>query len=86
VETRSYGKDYLWLKSPNFWVDPRLLISIEEHFCKFETTFRAHCNSVRHYPRFHVTEVGLGTYYPQLRGTNVYLEKKKVGKSFPSKL
>jgi hypothetical protein len=24
--------------------------------------------SVRYYPRFHVTAVGLGTYYPWIRG------------------
>jgi hypothetical protein len=27
--------------------------------------------SVRYYPQFHVTAVGLGTYYPQIRGTPV---------------
>jgi hypothetical protein len=25
--------------------------------------------SVRYYPRFHVTAVGLGTYYPRIRGS-----------------
>jgi len=25
--------------------------------------------SIRYYPRFHVTTVGLGTYYPRIRGS-----------------
>jgi len=32
--------------------------------------------SVRYYPRFHVTAVGLGTYYPRIQGsacTFIYL-------------
>ena len=28
--------------------------------------------SLRYYPRFHVTTVGLGTYYPWIRGPDVY--------------
>jgi len=31
--------------------------------------------SVRYYPRFHVTAVGLGTYYPRIRGSAcIYVE------------
>jgi hypothetical protein len=34
--------------------------------------------SVRYYPRFHVTAVGLGTYYLWVRGHySIYLFKKK---------
>jgi hypothetical protein len=29
--------------------------------------------SVRYYPRFHVTAVGLGTYYPRIWGIYVYV-------------
>jgi hypothetical protein len=29
--------------------------------------------SVRYYPQFHVTAVGLGTYYPWIRGHTVYI-------------
>jgi hypothetical protein len=28
--------------------------------------------SVRYYPRFHVTAVGLGTYYPWIRGSTCF--------------
>jgi len=34
--------------------------------------------SVRYYPRFHVTAVGLGTYYPRIRGVRLYVENFRV--------
>jgi hypothetical protein len=33
--------------------------------------------SVRHYPRFHITAVGLGTYYPWIRG-HICIEYRSV--------
>jgi hypothetical protein len=39
----------------------------------FVTRISRFIYSVRYYPRFHVTAVGLGTYYPWLWGQNLIL-------------
>jgi len=46
-------------------------LSIELHHiyvCYTNITFYVYVYSLWYYPRFHVTVVGLGTYYPQIWG------------------
>ena len=47
------------------------------YVCYTNITFYHVIYSVRYYPRFHVTAVGLGTYYPWIRGSACSLMTKR---------